>query len=288
MAFLQTTYERKSFWTTAFILFGVLLLLFFVGLRYLDPPVENGILIAFGDTNPGSGIALAPPSQAITKETDLSAEVNSAPDVQEVMEKEPVTESFDEAVLTSVDSELVLPKKSSEKITETLAEELVTVTETVSEKTSKKASKQASAATKAALANILGVKEALGSGLGNGEKAANQGLSDGSKYANSFYGTPTGDVQGFGFGLAGRSLATKGSVTPDCNEEGRVVVAITVDRSGKVIAADPGVKGSTNNAPCLLAPAKATAFMYQWVPDTQAPEKQIGFVVINFKLGGQQ
>ena len=301
MAFLQTTYERKSFWTTAFILFGVLLLLFFVGLRYLDPPVENGILIAFGDTSPGSGIALAPPSQAITKETDLSAEVNSAPDVQEVMEKEPVTESFDEAVLTSVDSELVLPKKSSEKITETLAEEVpVTVPETVSEKASEtvsetvvekapdKVNKQASAATKAALANILGAKEAQGSGLGNGEKAANQGLSDGSRYANSFYGTPTGDVQGFGFGLAGRSLATKGSVTPDCNEEGRVVVAITVDRSGKVIAADPGVKGSTNNAPCLLAPAKATAFMYQWAPDTQAPEKQIGFVVINFKLGGQQ
>ena len=83
-------------------------------------------------------------------------------------------------------------------------------------------------------------------------------------------------------------MASKGSVTPDCNEEGRVVVAITVDRSGKVIAADPGVKGSTNNAPCLLAPAQATAFMYQWAPDTQAPEKQIGFVVINFKLGGQQ
>jgi hypothetical protein len=101
-----------------------------------------------------------------------------------------------------------------------------------------------------------------------------------------FMALPTGDVQGFGFGLAGRSLASKGSVTPDCNEEGRVVVAITVDRSGKVIAADPGVKGSTNNAPCLLAPAKATALMYQWAPDAQAPEKQIGFVVINFKLGG--
>ena len=83
-------------------------------------------------------------------------------------------------------------------------------------------------------------------------------------------------------------MASKGSVTPDCNEEGRVVVAITVDRSGKVISADPGVKGSTNNAPCLLAPAKATAFMYQWAPDVEAPEKQIGFVVINFKLGGQQ
>ena len=293
MAFLQTTYERKSFWTTAFILFGVLLLLFFVGLRYLDPPVENGILIAFGDTNPGSGIALAPPTQSIAEEPALSAEANSAPDVQEVIEKEPVIESSDEAVLTSEDSELVLPKKASEKISETLAEKVPETvpekaSETVPDKAPKKASKQASAATKAALANILGAKEAQGSGVGNGEKAANQGLSDGSKYANSFYGTSTGDVQGFGFGLAGRSLATKGSVTPDCNEEGRVVVAITVDRSGKVIAVDPGVKGSTNNAPCLLAPAKATALMYQWAPDAQAPEKQIGFVVINFKLGGQQ
>lgn len=289
MAFLQTTYERKSFWTTTFILFGVLLLLFFVGLRYLDPPVENGILVAFGDTNPGSGIALAPPTQAITEETTLSTEANSDFEVQEVLDKEPVIESSVEAVLTIEDSELVLPKKVSEKISETLAKKVPeTVPETVVEKVQTKASKQASAATKAALANILGAKEAQGSGLGNGEKAVNQGLSDGSKYANSFYGTSTGDVQGFGFGLAGRSLATKGSVTPDCNEEGRVVVAITVDRSGKVIAADPGVKGSTNNAPCLLAPAKATAFMYQWAPDAQAPEKQIGFVVINFKLGGQR
>ena len=288
MAFLQTTYEKKSFWTTTFILLGVLLLLFFVGLRYLDPPAENGILIAFGDTNPGSGIALAPPTQAITEVTTLPAEAISTHDVQELLKKEAVIESSDQTVLTTEDSELVLPKKVPEKKTETLAEEVpVTVPETVVEKAPDKVNKQASAATKAALANILGAKEAQGSGLGNGEKAANQGLSDGSKYANSFYGTPTGDVQGFGFGLAGRSLAAKGSVTPDCNEEGRVVVAITVDRSGKVIAADPGVKGSTNNAPCLLAPAKATAFMYQWAPDAQAPENQIGFVVINFKLGGQ-
>jgi len=293
MAFLQTTYEKKSFWTTSFILLGVLLLLFFAGLRYLDPPVENGILIAFGDTDSGNSLALAPPTQAITEETTLSTEANSFPVVQEVLENEPIIESSDEVVLTTENSELLFPKKVSEKTSETLAEK---VPETVPDKTSEtipaevpnKVSKQASAATKAALENILGAKEALGSGLGNGEKAANQGLSDGSKYANSFYGTSAGDVQGFGFGLAGRSLATKGSVTPDCNEEGRVVVAITVDRSGKVIAADPGVKGSTNNAPCLLAPAKATAFMYQWAPDAQAPEKQIGFVVINFKLGGQR
>jgi periplasmic protein TonB len=283
MAFLQTTYEKKSFWTTAFILLAVLLLLFFAGLRYLDPPPENGILIAFGNTDPGNSLTLAPPIQAATEEK-IVPEMNAAPEVKEVLVEEVVSEALEE-VLTTADSELVLPKELDEKAAETVPEK---VPETVPEKIPEKVIQQASAATKAALANILGAKEAQGSGKGNGEKSANQGLSDGSKYANSFYGSTTGEVQGFGFGLAGRSLASKGSVTPDCNEEGRVVVAITVDRSGKVIAADPGVKGSTNNAPCLLAPAKATAFMYQWAPDTEAPEKQIGFVVINFKLGGQQ
>ena len=283
MAFLQTTYEKKSFWTTAFILLAVLLLLFFAGLRYLDPPPENGILIAFGNTDPGNSLTLAPPIQAATEET-IVPEMNAATEVKEVMVEEVVSEALEE-VLTTADSELVLPKELAEKAAESVPEK---VPETVPEKTPEKVIQQASAATKAALANILGAKEAQGSGIGNDGKSANQGLSDGSKYANSFYGSTTGEVQGFGFGLAGRSLASKGSVTPDCNEEGRVVVAITVDRSGKVIAADPGVKGSTNNAPCLLAPAKATAFMYQWAPDTEAPEKQIGFVVINFKLGGQQ
>lgn len=283
MAFLQTTYEKKSFWTTAFILLAVLLLLFFAGLRYLDPLPENGILIAFGNTDPGNSLTLAPPIQAATEET-IVPEMNAAPEVKEVLVEDVVSGALEE-VLTTADSELILPKELAEKAAESVPEK---VPETVPEKIPEKVIQQASAATKAALANILGAKEAQGSGVGNGEKSANQGLSDGSKYANSFYGSTTGEVQGFGFGLAGRSLASKGSVTPDCNEEGRVVVAITVDRSGKVIAADPGVKGSTNNAPCLLAPAKATAFMYQWAPDAEAPEKQIGFVVINFKLGGQQ
>lgn len=283
MAFLQTTYEKKSFWTTAFILLAVLLLLFFAGLRYLDPPPENGILIAFGNTDPGNSLTLAPPIQAATEET-IVPEMNAAPEVKEVLVEDLVSGALEE-VLTTADSELILPKELAEKAAESVPEK---VPETVPEKIPEKVIQQASAATKAALANILGAKEAQGSGIGNDGKSANQGLSDGSKYANSFYGSTTGEVQGFGFGLAGRSLASKGSVTPDCNEEGRVVVAITVDRSGKVIAADPGVKGSTNNAPCLLAPAKATAFMYQWAPDTEAPEKQIGFVVINFKLGGQQ
>ena len=71
----------------------------------------------------------------------------------------------------------------------------------------------------------------------------------------------------------------------ECNQSGRVVVKITVDRSGKVVDAQPGVRGTTNSDPCLLEPARKTAFMHRWNPDSNAPSRQIGFVVVNFKLG---
>jgi hypothetical protein len=77
----------------------------------------------------------------------------------------------------------------------------------------------------------------------------------------------------------------KGQVQQECNESGRVVVKIIVDRNGKVISAEPGVRGTTNNNPCLLEPAKKTAFMHKWNLDSNAPNQQVGFVVVNFKLG---
>jgi hypothetical protein len=52
-----------------------------------------------------------------------------------------------------------------------------------------------------------------------------------------------------------------------------------------VVNAVPGVKGSTNTHPCLLSPAKKTALLHKWFPDDKAPEQQIGFVLIQFKLG---
>jgi hypothetical protein len=35
----------------------------------------------------------------------------------------------------------------------------------------------------------------------------------------------------------------------------------------------------------LLEPARKTALRHKWFPDGKAPAEQIGFVVIQFKLG---
>ena len=119
-----------------------------------------------------------------------------------------------------------------------------------------------------------------------GENNDKQGRFNGYPYATSYYGSPGSGSGTGGYGLNGRSLVSKGAVQQECNQEGRVVVKIVVDRTGKVISAIPGVKGTTNNDPCLLEPAKKTAFKHKWNLDSNAPSQQIGFVVVNFKLGG--
>ena len=68
----------------------------------------------------------------------------------------------------------------------------------------------------------------------------------------------------------------------DCNEEGRVYVTISVDKSGNVITAHPGVMGTTKSATCLLQRAKEAALKTKFNADTKAPAKQVGTIIYNF------
>ena len=122
-------------------------------------------------------------------------------------------------------------------------------------------------------------------GEGNDQVQGDKGKIEGKPYANSYFNLAGPGGMGKGFGLNGRRLESRGKVTQLCNQEGVVVVRITVDRKGNVVQAEPGVKGTTNTHPCLLQPAKETALLHKWFPDAKAPAQQIGFVVIQFKLG---
>jgi hypothetical protein len=63
-----------------------------------------------------------------------------------------------------------------------------------------------------------------------------------------------------------------------------VAVQISVDKSGNVIAAIPGVRGTTNAAKCLLDEAKNAAMRTKWEADSNAQEKQVGMIVYVFSL----
>ncbi len=299
MSFLDTRHKKKSFTLTTALLSALLLLLFYIGLTYMDPPIENGISVNFGTMDFGMGDR--------QPEKKIKSEPLKIPEPPNVPEEEDVSEAIPEEVKEEVaekeqPTEKVLTQESEESIKIKQQEEAKRKAEAVAKKAKAEADRIArekreaeerkrkeQEAKKAELDKLMGglnTSDGTATGSeGDNNRPGDKGQPDGDPYATSYYGSPGSGSGTGGYGLSGRSLVSKGKVQQECNQEGRVVVRITVDRNGRVISAAPGVKGTTNNNPCLLEPARKTAFMHKWNLDSNAPSQQVGFVVVNFKLG---
>ena len=86
-----------------------------------------------------------------------------------------------------------------------------------------------------------------------------------------------------GYVLSDNRFAVK-KVKPkyNCDESGTVVVRVWVNREGKTIKAEAGVRGTTESASCLIREAKLAARQTTWTPYSSAPEVQIGQITYNF------
>lgn len=286
---------------TTVLLSLLVLVLFYIGLTYLDPPEEQGIAVNFGTMDFGSGNRQ--PKQKIRSEPREIPKPPNEPQKEEVVEEEEIVaekSELKEAITKEEPTEKVLTQESEESIrlkqereAKRKAEEAAKKAQAEAEQKErerkaaearKRAEEEAKKKKLDALMGGIGKSDGNESGSeGDDNRPGDKGDPAGNPYATSYYGAP-GSGSG-GYGLNGRSLVSKGKVQQECNEDGRVVVRIVVDRNGKVIKATPGVKGTTNNAPCLLEPARKTAFLHKWNLDSNAPSQQIGFVVVNFKLG---
>ena len=131
--------------------------------------------------------------------------------------------------------------------------------------------------------NATGYNGGGGSGTGSGGgNGSGQGLGSGSGDGNGS-GSGTGNGTG-NYQLGNRKELNKPQPHYHCNEEGIVIVQISVDKSGHVISANPGIRGTTNAAKCLLDQAKLAAMNTKWQADDNAPDKQVGKIMYNFKL----
>lgn len=258
---LRTDSERKSFLITSSIFTILLLVVFlFKFSSSTEPFMQNGgeILIRFGDSTKGRGNQNQQVAQVV--ENQPETRTTAASSASKPAEQRVVTQNTQQATtVKSADK----PNKNTQQQTR----------QTVSSSTSN------------ALNNIL---SGNAGGAGDDNVDGNKGSKDGSKYSNSYYGSGQGTSVGGGtsWGLQGRSLVSNRPYKPDCNETGTVVVQVTVNRQGIVTNAERSLKGTTNTAPCLVEPAIKTAKSFRWKPDNNAPASQIGFVVINFKVGG--
>ena len=280
---LDTPHKKKSAGLTAVVAILLLLLFFMLGLTYYDPPISYGMEVNFGTLAQGSGEVQ--PTKSVQT---IEQPVEKPFEVEEKVEVTPPKESTEESikeVLTEKESTVVVPDKKEEvKLRE--AEEKEPEPEVEPEPVKEVA--KVSEATKSVVSNLLKNKTEDGEqtqGEGDDLVQGDKGKLEGNPYSSSYYNNYGLGGRGKGYGLNGRNLQSNGKVVQDCNQEGTVVVRITVNNNGEVVQAVPGVKGSTNTHPCLLEPARKTALLHKWFPDNNAPAEQIGFVVIQFKLG---
>lgn len=288
--------DQKKSLLMATLLFGTLLLILFF-IRFWPPAnLEEltggggggGVTVNFGDSDFGSG-------------ANYKSEVL---DVKNQAKQTPTKATPDESILSQENSEeesVVIPQKAKPlKPTPVLKEEPKPVVVT---------KPKVSNNTNDALSSIM--KGSNKGGDGDDKTAGNKGKANGSLSSGGYYGTGGsgggtgggngtgngigtgsgygagsggGSGNGTGYSLGNRKAISKPAPKYTCNEAGKVVVEVSVDRNGRTIDAIAGIKGTTNTAKCLLDQARIAAMNTRWDASSNAPEKQVGKIVYNFNL----
>jgi outer membrane biosynthesis protein TonB len=292
MKLFETEQEKKSLVITT--LSFVLLFLLFFYLKFsntLPLPILDGgggggeIAVNFGNNDFGSGdniqskeiVTVAPKEVATTPTTEkeiLISENEEAPTIVEV--KKPSTKIVKTEVVKPVEKPIPKPSKT----TSDALSNLLNGSNKEGDGDDKIAGNKGKSDGDS---NAKGYNGGGGTGTGRGGgNGSGQGLGSGSGYGN---GNGSGSGNGNGnYQLGNRKALNKPQPNYICDEEGVVVVQISVDKSGKVTNANPGVRGTTNSAKCLLDQAKTAAMNTKWQSDATAAETQVGKIIYNFKL----
>ncbi|MFH6969704.1 energy transducer TonB [Flavobacterium sp. FlaQc-28] len=299
MSFTISSDQKKSLLFTTAIYAVILILLFFI--RFWPPyNPDNNVALASGGGGGGVTVNFG--------DSDLGSGANYKSEVLEVknnVKQAPAKAAPDEAIMTQEntaadETDVVIPtKEKPKKNTPVVKPEAKPAPE----------KPKVSNSTNDALSSIL--KGSNKGGDGDDKVAGNKGKAGGSLSSNGYYGTGGsgggtgggngtgngigtgsgygagsggGSGGGSGYSLGNRKALSKPAPKYTCNEEGKVVVEVSVDQNGKTISATAGIKGTTNTAKCLLDQARIAAINTKWESDNDAPVKQVGKIIYNFNL----
>lgn len=252
----------------------VALLLWLVYVQKPADQEEGGVPVMMGEVDTANGIF----EPATLTEVDVLPE-NDIPETSEPETNEPEMITQEDEPTVTIPEKKKPEKKEPEKPVSKPEK-----TKKPQEKTEaeKRAEAEKAAAEKAA--------KSIAGAFGKGAKMKDKGSGttgkgiEGSEDGNASTGKDTG-IGGYGtFDLNGRSLGEGGLPRPVYNEkdEGRVVVTITVDPSGKVIRTSINKRTNTVNA--ALRRAAEEAARQARFNRVEEPNDQTGTITYYFKL----
>ena len=269
---------------------AVIALLILVSFTVPQPDEDaGGVPVMMGNVDAASGFDDPSLVDVDIMDEDAAAPAETAPELPS--EQDLLTQTEEETVTlkpkteepkkeTVKPKEVVKPKEPVKKPEKTEAEKAAEAKRLAEEK----AERERKAAEEAARKRVSG---AFGKGAqmtGNKGTAASGTGTEGSKEGNSSTGAKTG-TGGYGtFDLGGRSLGTGSLPKPVYNvqEEGRVVVNITVNPAGQVVATS--INPQTNTVNSVLRKAAEDAARKARFNTVDGVTNQTGTITYYFNL----
>ncbi|MDP2335326.1 MAG: cell envelope integrity protein TolA [Bacteroidota bacterium] len=295
------------------------LLLYFGFFTSLPLPGEEGILVDFGNSETGIGteepapsesaplknqeekrveVATPPPppqkkvSTPIDKEALMTQELEKTVAMESAKRKKVIEKAKDlenEKILKEKRKQETLEKQQQAEAERIQKAEIARQRKEEEQKLALAAAEQRKAgeintrAKNAFGGSGKGTSDSKSKGQGVTYGTGNQGTQQGTAGANQ-YGPGGGIGNGVSFSLDGRSAQSLPKPYYPGNEEGIVVVQVTVDKEGIVKKAEAGVKGSNTINQELIAAAKKAALLARFNVDENAPAFQSGTITYRFVL----
>ncbi|MDD4432578.1 MAG: energy transducer TonB [Parabacteroides sp.] len=221
----------------------ILLVLSLTILSTVVPEEDSGVLVNFGNVDEAAG-TFEPLNTGQEPMEETTPPPPPTPAV-ETAKEELVTQDVEESVALA---EAKKKKEEQRKKEEAIKREQDRIQkEKLEQQRLADAQRQKELAIKNKVAGAFGAGSAAGSSQGSGETGSG---NQGSPFGNSDHGVNDG-VGGYGsFSLNGRSIGAGGLPRPayTIQEEGRIVINITVDPKGNVIFAEIGKGTNIDNA----------------------------------------
>ena len=301
MAILVTAADKKKSLVITIVIYVLLLLILFF-IRFWPPSNlqelaggggGGGVTVNFGDSEFGFGnnfksdiLDVKNEAKQISKPTErvddqIIAQENSTDDNDVVIAKKPIIKKPKLDIVPKETKPVVVKPKVTKNTNDALAN-ILNGSNKGGDGNSNSKGNQGSA--NGSLNN-----DGYGTGGSGGGKGGGNGTGTGTgtgegNGSGSGGGSGNGTGGGVGYSLGNRKALSKPAPKYVCDESGKVVVEVAVDRNGNTISVVAGVKGTTNTAKCLLDQAKIAALNTKWQASDDAPEKQVGKIVYSFSL----
>ena len=302
----RTKKDKRAGMIGSTIFHGVILVLLMVlGLSSI-PREEEGILVDLGDSSTGMGAIEPERNESPAQQTASSSSEpqQSTPPVEtspETSQEEVSTQDFEEAPAISEEEKAEQEAEERRKEEERKRqeekerqrqleeerrrqEELEEQRRLEEERRRREEQERQAEEARDNVSDAFSRSDGSGSSQGETGDPGNQGELSGEPNVGTYDGSGKGDT-GSGYDLSGRSLQG-GLPKPEyeIQEDGIVVVRITVDRNGNVIDAEPILRGTTTQNSYLWRVAREAAMKAQFNADDDAAARQTGTITYHFNL----